>query len=873
MSGDRTDPAALPIESLRPAFEEAIEEGPVVVSAPTGSGKSTRVPAWCPGRVLVVEPRRVACRSLAQRVAQLEKAELGREVGYHVRGERRASDATRILFATPGVALRRFDEIGTWDAVVLDEFHERGLETDLLLALLAGRPPARLVVMSATVAGDRVARHLGGRHLRGEGRVHPVEVRYRPGGTLLPAIRGLEGRVVKAVAEARDLQGDVLVFLPGKGEIASCAAALRGSPAVRAAGFEVLELHGGLSLAEQSRAFATGGGRKVILATNVAETSITLPGIGVVVDAGLVRQTRWYRDRGFLTLVPVAADSAEQRAGRAGRTRPGVCLRLWSEEAQLAPRTPPEVHRESLTPLVLAAAALGEDAAELPFLDPPREDALATAQEELVALGALETGGATREADSGARPGAAPPEERGGRDGAGTPRTDRQEAGLTDRGRRLFGLPLDPGLGRILIEAEARRDGEPERFARTFEDVVDLVSALAVDRPLPKPPRNVLDAHADPRAPEPAADPAHCDAVATLVAFRAAARGKPAGPAAEALNTARRLREAFGLPAGRGDLPAPERPVDRRALAAVLLAADPRLVHVARRRGGRRGKSGGKVAWAAGGPELTLARESAATAADDGIDAAAVLATHAVGSGFRKMQLLATCAVPLPMGWLVEEGFGEERLGEPALDGGRIVARVERVWAGRVLGAREEVPRGARAREALAELFLGGRVFSGARERAAERLEAARLAWSLGTRSGDRRTEGWTEVLSELFGAEEGAPDPPELFELAAWARWRIGRLGFESGEDLALLSGEDLLPPELPPEIQAVLDRDYPRRLELPDATYEMEYDPARRTVTLVKTSGGRKAPPSLRFLPRFAGFRVRVRHGQMLRTVREPR
>jgi hypothetical protein len=191
---------------------------------------------------------------------------------------------------------------------------------------------------------------------------------------------------------------------------------------------------------------------------------------------------------------------------------------------------------------------------------------------------------------------------------------------------------------------------------------------------------------------------------------------------------------------------------------------------------------------------------------------------------------------------------------------------VERVWAGRVLDTRDEVPRGEIAREALVGLFLDGRVFPGTREQAAERLEAARLARALALRGTERRAAGWEETLEELFGGR-GVPD------LETWTRRRIEELGFESGADLALLSPEDLLPPELPRAVRQVLDRDYPRRLELPDATYEMEYDPGRRTVTLVKTSGGRKDPPPLSFLPRLGGFRVRVRHGQMLRTVRDRR
>jgi hypothetical protein len=373
----------------------------------------------------------------------------------------------------------------------------------------------------------------------------------------------------------------------------------------------------------------------------------------------------------------------------------------------------------------------------------------------------------------------------------------------------------------------------------------------------------VLDAHARPRSSDPALDPAHCDAVATLAALRAAGGPTHQGAgsdraAAEALATARRLRGAFGLPSR---LPPPDRPVDRRALAAVVLAADPRTAHVARRRGRR-------TAWAAGGPELELGRESAA-AGVDGIEAVAVLATHAVGAGFRKMRLLATCAMPLPLGWLRESEIGEERLGRPRLDGDRIVASVERVWAGRVLDAEDRVPQGELARQALVELVLAGRLFADSLETARRRLKAARLARGL---AGQRqaRTDGWDERIGELFAGCGFADAVPEV---ETWLRRRVAELGVASGDDLALLRGDDLEPPELPRDVASVLESEFPLRLELPDATYELEYEPARRQVTLVKTAGSRKEPPPLAFLPRLGGYRVRVRHGQMLRTVRQGR
>ena len=218
-------PHSLPVEAVREDLESCLQSGPVVLTAPTASGKSTQVPRWCAAkdRVLVVEPRRVACRSLAVRVAQLEGATLGNEVGYSVRDDHRAGQKTRILFATPGVVLRMLsDPTGTRDRclpdfgiLILDEFHERRLDVDLILALALDRFRGRLLVMSATMDGDRVAGHLGGRHLHAPGRVFPVDHRHVPGRAMLPEVHGLENRVLEALGTLDDHPGTVLVFLPG----------------------------------------------------------------------------------------------------------------------------------------------------------------------------------------------------------------------------------------------------------------------------------------------------------------------------------------------------------------------------------------------------------------------------------------------------------------------------------------------------------------------------------------------------------------------------------------------------------------------------------------------------------------------------------
>ncbi len=778
----------LPIEALREAF--LASAGPVVITSPTGSGKSTQVPRWSPGRVLVVEPRRLACRALAARVAELEGTAVGGTVGYTVRDEHRASEGTRVLFATPGIALRQADTWGRYGTVILDEFHERSIDTDLLLALFMKKFRGRLVVMSATLDGERVAAHLGGRHLRAEARTFPVSVRHLADGPAqLPEARALEDRVRRALDASRGDPGDVLVFLPGKGEIQDCARALRGRTDV-----EVLALHGELALDAQRRVFQQGTRRRVILATNVAETSVTIPGVGVVIDAGLVRQTRYRGGRAALTLVPIARDSAEQRAGRAGRTGPGVCYRLWSPAAALEPATAPEVYRESLVPLVLAAAACGETPEALPLLDRPRDHALAAARAELTALGALDDGGA-----------------------------------ITPRGRELFGLPLDAHLGRLLVEA---------RVTGALEDAIDLVAALATGRS--------LFSGAGPAEEGVGLRGSGCDATACVRAVR---EGDPdhdglhRGALEEARRTAARLRRAHGLPEQRPR----DATVDRERLARTALAADPRCVHVARRRGR-------EVAWSNGGTEVALGRESAVAAARD-VEAIAVLDSRAVGEG-RDVTVLVTCATPVKLGWLVEAGVGRDRLAGVTVDHGRVIAKTERVYAGRVLAEREEVPVGEVAREALCALFLRGSIFRESLAVTRERLSATALAARLAA-SGHTLDADWR------------AP-PVTDTGLEAWVTARVAALGVERGDDLAMLGPGDLLAPELPDAVREALDRDFPRTVRVGDATYEADYDLAKRQVTLRMVRGARKDPPPLGYLPRFPGFRICVEAGRSMWIVR---
>ncbi len=733
----------------------------------------------------------MACRTLAQRIADLEGVSLGTGVGYRVRDDALATAETRIVLATPGIALRSRGELAGFETVILDEFHERGLEVDLLLGLLPRQYAGRLIVMSATLQDERVAQHLGGQVLRADGRTHPVQVRYLPAESLLPDDGALTERVIRALGAAKADPGDVLVFLPGKGEIADCVRALERRPDLG-----VQPLHGELSLDQQRRVFGPSSRRKVILATNVAETSVTVPGVGVVIDTGLVRKTRYFRGRGHLALSPIAQDSADQRSGRAGRTGPGVVYRLWSSAARLAEVTAPEIFRESLVPLVLGAAAWGETVEQLPLLDPPKAQALASARETLRGLGALDASDA-----------------------------------VTAHGHDLFGLPLDPWLGTLLQKAKAHG---------CLADAVDLAAALSVGRPLFTPGAGAPEA-------ENALLADGCDAVALIRAVR---EGEPTRhdlvPAvlAEARRVSVRLRRAQGLP----ELGGPGT-VQRARLAQAAMAADPQSAHGARRRGGH-------AVWSAGGNEVELARESAVHRLK-GVEAIVVLATRALSRGHGENTILVTCAMPAPIPWLTEAGLGTPRLESFSVEKGVVVAKVERLYAQRVLSVTEEVPRGALAREAVAALFLRGSLFKGVLAVTRDRLALLGL-WSRLQAAG---------IALELYGSAEPPEQVPTLEE---WVRERVELLGVESGEDLAMLSREDFTPADVPEEVRAQLEKHFPASVRVGAVTFDAEYAPAAGQVVLRPSRGGKVDWPPDAFFPRFGGLRVVVEVGGTRKVIR---
>jgi ATP-dependent helicase HrpB len=440
LTAPRPQPLALPIDDCLPAIVEAVAaRGAAVVEAPPGAGKTTRVPRALldlgprDREIWVLEPRRLPARLAATRVAGELGERVGETVGYSVRFDEAAGPGTRLRFITEGLFVRRLlaaprlPEVGV---VVLDELHERHVATDLALAWLrrlreTDRPDLAVVAMSATLDADPVADFIGGEIVRSEGRLFDVAVEHLPAADDRPLAVQVAGAVRRVLREDKD--GDLLVFLPGAGEIKRAQAALAELPGI--GNLAVLPLHGEMPLEDQARAVRPGDRRKIILSTNVAESSVTIEGVTAVIDSGLARQAAHSPWTGLptLALARISQAAATQRAGRAGRTRPGRALRLYTRhDFEQRPReTEPEIARADLTELALVLATLGVgDADALAWLDPPPATAWGTARELLRRLGAVDPAGR-----------------------------------LTDVGRRMSRFPVHPRLARLVVEGQARGVG------------------------------------------------------------------------------------------------------------------------------------------------------------------------------------------------------------------------------------------------------------------------------------------------------------------------------------------------------------------------------------------------------------------------------
>jgi ATP-dependent helicase HrpA len=514
-----TYPSSLPVSERRDELRGAIAANQVtIIAGETGSGKTTQIPKMClelglaeKGLIGHTQPRRLAARTVAERIAEELGVELGQEVGFQVRFTGEVGPQTKIKLMTDGILLAEIQRdrlLRRYSTIIIDEAHERSLNIDFILGylkrILPQRPDLKLIITSATIDPERFARHFA-RELPGgasapapvlevSGRTFPVEIRYRPLVAESPGEDDDESSVarsddaleedrdpVDAVCDAveelsREAPGDILIFFSGEREIRDAADALasRIQSNRSLSGAEILPLYARLSLAEQHRVFTPGGRRRIVLATNVAETSLTVPGIKYVIDTGTARISR-YSHRTKVQRLPierVSQASANQRAGRCGRTSDGICIRLYSEEDYLSrPEfTDPEILRTNLAAVILQMTAMGiargpKDVEAFPFVEPPETRAINDGVNLLRELGALvEPGGSPEPAEANGRQ-----RGKGGRGRAG---------GLTAVGHQLAQLPVDPRLGRMIVEA-SKRD--------CAREVMVLAAALTIQDPRERP--------------------------------------------------------------------------------------------------------------------------------------------------------------------------------------------------------------------------------------------------------------------------------------------------------------------------------------------------------------------------------------------------
>lgn len=704
--------SSLPIDSYQKTFHEQISNSHLVVEAETGSGKSTRLPVWASahGRVLVVEPRRIACTSLAKYLAQQSGEKLGSKVGYAIKLESEYNEQTNIVFVTPGIALRWLSEDGLagFDVIVVDEFHERRWDIDLLVAILKQKVSHRLVITSATIEGERLAHYLNANRISCEGRTYQVAIEHRATESrTLPDIRHLEQRIAEEVThQLIASHGDMLVFLPGKKEIMQCEQALAKNPDI-----QVIKLHASVSDKERDLALSgrnTGnsdngsGLRKVILATNVAETSLTIPDIGVVIDSGLERRTVQRNGRTTLMLKSISRASAKQRAGRAGRVMDGVCVRLYGEHAALELVTPPELQREELTEPMLAAACCGALLESLSFLDSIPDKSLNSATQTLLTMEAINT--------------------------------NHQ---ITEHGKKLYPLPIDALYADIVTRIKTKA---------LKEAMVDLTAALSVPARLYQLPSNAE--HLEALAQQ---EKEGCDLSLLIQIVRG--RDYPhleidQQALNEAQDLAKQMREVFELP----QLEVASR-YQRTALLETIIQLHPELVFV------RRLKR--KEAFANGMLEVVLGRQNRFP---DNAQAMLVLDTHSLpGRGVKQTLTLATTTAPVPLELVVEAELGEWQQGETVVNDEGVFTEMALVYAGRTITTKLVAAEGQLSLKPIVDLVVSGELLPGFAERRTQEIKHWQLYVRLGLDEQIHNTpeieqlsfEGWFIEQLEVLGVTD----------------------------------------------------------------------------------------------------------------------
>ncbi|AUI85876.1 DEAD/DEAH box helicase [Vibrio azureus] len=700
----------LPIDGLQAKFDQFIQQDHLVVQAETGSGKSTRLPLWAAqhGRVLVIEPRRIACTSLTEYLAEQSQQALGQEIGYAIKLKAHFDDNTRIVFVTPGVALRWFaeDKLAKFDIVMVDEFHERRWDIDLLTAILKQEKRHRLVVTSATLEAKRLAHYLGAKQLHSEGRCFPVDVFHHAADSAhLPKKKNIEAEVVQTVRQAiQDKQGDILVFLPGRKEITQCAQMLQNLDGIMA-----VQLHASVGDEERQRALSIQKLRKVVLATNVAETSLTIPNIRVVIDSGLERRNIQRNGRTTLTLSHISKASAAQRTGRAGRMSEGVCIRLFGEHAPLELVTPPELHREELVEPMLAAACSGYHLSDLSFLDPLPEKTLQAALKTLQAMEALDV-----------------------------------SCQVTEHGKKLYPLPIDTLFADLVTRIQSKAEKEA---------MIDLAAALSIPAQLYQlQSRDVMEVLAQ-------EEPLGCDASLVIRLVRGeklTGVNVDLGVLDEVQHLARQMRAVFELP----ELEVASR-YRRDDFVRVIAKLHPELLFVRRER--RRDALGN------GAVEMMIGRNSRFT---EHSEAALILNSHSVpGRGVKQNLNLASVMMPVPLSLVHELELGEWQQGETTLEEGQPKACMNLIYAGRVVYCQQVELQGHVAIRSIVDSIAVGDLIPGFAKLRRQQIQHWQIynALGLNAESVDKTAlsalsfETWLEEQLNILGVN--CVEDIELFE------------------------------------------------------------------------------------------------------------
>ncbi|WP_298771020.1 helicase-related protein [uncultured Shewanella sp.] len=807
----------LPIDSLRHEFMHLLRSHHLVVESETGSGKSTRLPLWASqlmiagknARVLVIEPRRVACLALSEFVSSTAgqkdlESNVSIDVGYAIRFDSTMTPETQVVFVTPGIALKWLNDNGLtdFDVIIFDEFHERRWDTDLLLAILKQKESHKLVLTSATIMTKDLATYLEGKssfpvkQLKTSGRQFNVELFHQSLKTdALPELTDIEKKVEQAITQViniKNLQGDILIFLPGKREITRCEQQCR--TLLLSKGLSWVILHGSINHDGQKKALTQDVNRRVIFATNIAETSLTIPGVTAVIDSGLERRTLQRNGRTVLSLSRISHVSSEQRKGRAGRTQEGICIRLWGAHALLDVHSQPELLRNDLVEPMLAAAAVGYRLSRLDFIDMLPEKTLLLANEKLVKMGAIKPDGM-----------------------------------ITLHGRKLFPLPIDTLFSHLISAMDnAIHQGL----------MIDLVAALSVGQKLVTLPSSIQDRQALAQW-----ETLNCDAMLLIKVMR-----EPIPDCVSVdlmlLSEAKQLASQIYVLL---NLSHQKVAIDESARENWLLnviKAMPELAFVRRE---KRYQTLGN-----GYSEIQIGRSSrfiAELISDEGKESplAAVVFDQfsVVGKGVKQTINFANCMAPISLDILVKAEVGTECVTDALSVDQPDQILLVRQYAGRKIGSRIEEAKGEQLLESIIGSILSGAFFPDL----AIKIERDISSWNI-----------WLQLKKiQHKSPVDNFSTVQEPLCVKSYLKHKLIELGVESVDDLELINESDLFFHGIPDWERVEFDSLYPQTLMLPELTLAVEYRPDNKWVTLTYVSGSRKQGPKRWELPRWSGWRIK--------------